>query len=722
MRPYYACIFVFSALAVITLAACQPATPTLQALASATSTATTVPLDIGTVQPPQPGTTESPQPTAAIATETPEPAPGQPAMPTPDGSVQLALAGQHGGSVTAVAISPEDEIAYLAFGPNLLPVDISDPTAMQVIGAAFPLNALASDLALQGEFLYLIDSQEHLLLFHVSDPESMYVLQAFEGAGSSRIFLEGQWGFTASDACRQGECTSTLKSFPMAGLLESPTEVGPQGYGPLLPVAATLEVPGGVHALAADGQYAYIAHQNGLLVAALPQLAVTAEFKGDWISGAAFQLPYAFLTGNRSAVLDLSDPARPQQVLASQGNLVGAPLAISGDRLYGFDTFGEFGLCWSALTALDIADPAAPDLAIGRGGEPSLTCAERVQASGERLFVIDWDGLAIIDLSNPGQPELAGRYANIPAMVAAASEGLVYSGSDRGQQSLWVHDARDPQDMRTVGPFAPRWVLDLALSGEALYAPAWQDGLAVIDISDPLEPSVAAQIGLEQLDGPGLDASLAGSFLYVAREENGVAVIDVSQPLQPALVGEFIPAWPEDAWLRTSRVTAMDGYAVSLEELHRDDQPSGQLRVLDLDDPAHPQDAGTIDVGRTFTRAGLVTNGRGAFALASGCDEAGTCSHRILAIDPHTVTLTSTLDLPGEAFDLFASGEYLYVAAGYDGLYIWDMSDAENPVLAAHGLPGDPLRRGLAQKVVVDGDRVYVSEYEGGLYVYQQIK
>lgn len=711
-----------AALTLLLLSACQPATALPGSPAAPTAAPAATATWAATDQPQQTTATLSPQPYPAPATETAQPSVGTLEMPAPDGSVQLTLAGQHGGSITALVVSPENDLAYLAFGPSLLPLDISDPIAMQIAGEAFPLNILASDMALQGDRLYLIDEREHLLLFHVSDPQSMYILQAFEGAGSSRIFLQGDWGFTTTDACQAGACTSTLKLFSLPGLLESPTEYGPQGYGPSLPLAGALQVPGGVHAVATDGQMAYVAHQNGLLVAALPGLEVLAEFRSDWVSGAAFDLPYAYLSGNRFTILDLSDPASPRQLQLSQQYLTGEPLAIAGDRLYGFNTFGEFGLCWSSLVALDIAAPAAPVQVIGEGGDLGLTCAQSVQAAGDRLFVIDWEGLAIVDLSDPERPELAGKYANIPVMIAAANQGLLYSGTDRGQQSLWVHDARDPLAIRSSGPFAPRWVLDVVLSGETAYAPIWQDGLAVLDLSDPLEPSVAAEISGEQLQGPGLDASLQGNFLYVAREETGVGVMDVSQPLQPAMLGQFVPPRPDDAWIRTSRVTAMQAYAVSLEEFHREDQPTGQLRLLDLQDPANPVDAGTVDVGRTFTHADLENNGRHVFALASGCDRDGICSHRILALDPATAALAGTLDLPGEAFDLFAAGDYLYVAAGYDGLYVWDVSDPATPVLAAQALPGDPLHRGLAQRVVVDGDWVYVSEYEGGLYVYERQK
>lgn len=719
MRSQFIRFLLLAVLMLLLLAACQPAGPTAQSPVPPTAAA---PTRTATARPPAATATLPPQPYPAPATATAQPTPAALAMPTPDGSVQLVLAGQHGGSVTALAVSSENNVAYLAFGPSILPLDISDPAALQVIGAPFPLNTIASDLALQGDRLYLIDRQEHLLLFHVSDPGSMYVLQAFEGAGSSRIFLHGDWAFTTSDACQVGACTSTLKLFSLPGLLESPTEYGPQGYGPPLPLAGALQVPGAVYAVASDGQAAYVAHQNGLLVAALPGLEVLAEFSSDWVSGAAFDLPYAYLSGNRFTILDLSDPTRPQQLSEQQEILTGEPLAISADRLYGFNTFGEFGLCWSSLVALDIAAPAAPVQVIGEGGDLGLTCAQGVQAAGDRLFVIDWQGLAIVGLSDPDRPELAGQYANLPVMVAAANQGLLYSGTDRGQQSLWVHDARDPLAIRSSGPFAPRWALDLVLSGESLYAPVWQDGLAVIDLSDPLQPSVVTEINAEQLHGPGLDASLQGSFLYVAREENGVGVMDLSQPLQPALVGEFVPPQPGDAWMPTSRVTAMQAYAVSLEEIHRQDQPTGQLRLLSLQDPANPVDAGTVDVGRTFTHADLENNGRHVFALASGCDRDGICSHRILVLDPGSAALASTLDLPGEAFDLFTAGDYLYVAAGYDGLYVWDVSDPSDPILAARALPGDPLHQGLAQKVVVDGDWVYLSEYEGGLYVYEQQK
>jgi hypothetical protein len=156
-----------------------------------------------------------------------------------------------------------------------------------------------------------------------------------------------------------------------------------------------------------------------------------------------------------------------------------------------------------------------------------------------------------------------------------------------------------------------------------------------------------------------------------------------------------------------------------MEAFYRGDQMAGRLRLLDLQDPASPRDAGTIDLDHPFDWADLENDGRFVYALASGCAAEGDCSHRILVVDPAAGAPAAALDLPGQAFDLFAADGLLYVAAGSAGLYAWDVTDPANPVLAAHVQPGAP-GYGPVLKVVVEGEWVYLSDAEAGLYVYQK--
>ncbi len=691
----------------ISLAACQavttPALPTTGADATQEATPTSVL---------QPTVTAKATPTTQPEiVEIPEPDVSTPTleMPQPDGSVLLTQAAQHGGELMAVAV--ESGIAYTGFGPSLLSFRLNDNAPPEMIGEPFALNFLAHDLAALDGLLYLLDGEGHLYLFGVSDPESTYVIQAFERAGTSRVFVQDEWGFTTSETCTVNGCSSLLDIFPLEGLAETQPVFGPDEIGPRLPVQASLEIAGKVHEVLVSGETVFIAHEGGLLAASLPGLQVLDEMKTQYIRDAAIAWPYAYLSGNELIVTDLSNPQALTR--SSSPRLATFPLTKIGERLYGFDTFGEFGLCWSTLQSLSIEEPTAPVLVELEQSLPQFSCAWRAEAAGNTLLVIDWDGLHFLDLSDPDQPDLLYSYAHIPGYLDLVQAGWAFGGSDRGPASLWAHDLRDLEQIRSYGPFAPRWAIQTVALGDYLFAPVWEDGLAVVDISDPSRPSLAAELTTEQTRGTGLDAALLGDYLYLARGEGGVGVFDVSDPARPALIGEISPPQYEGPWKRTSRVTTGEGILVALEEIWEGDFPDGILQIFNLDDPANPEQAGQIEIEEPFRRSALDSAARTVYFMGSNCQE--TCTHRILIADlanPDAPAILSSLHQPGEAYDISLSGEYLFVAAGREGIYVWDVSDPANPVLAAHAdTPGS------AEKVVIVGEWVYVSDRSGGLVV-----
>jgi hypothetical protein len=174
-------------------------------------------------------------------------------------------------------------------GARLQIYNIADPAQPNQQVGSFPLNSVASDLAVQDQMVYLVDRDGHLLVFHAPDPETMYVIAAFQNAGNSRLFVHGDWGFTTNDVCVNGSCKSELKLFSLQSLAESHPLPEEGAYGPDLPVVSILEVPMAVVNVFSDGEYAYIAHQNGVLVAALPDLTVTGQLSSEFANGAVYQ-------------------------------------------------------------------------------------------------------------------------------------------------------------------------------------------------------------------------------------------------------------------------------------------------------------------------------------------------------------------------------------------------------------------------------------------------
>ena len=84
----------------------------------------------------------------------------------------------------------------------------------------------------------------------------------------------------------------------------------------------------------------------------------------------------------------------------------------------------------------------------------------------------------------------------------------------------------------------------------------------------------------------------------------------------------------------------------------------------------------------------------------------------LLQLFPFEVTLEGRVDLGNYARGISVDGDYAYVADGYAGVQILDISDASNPVVVANeDTPG------YAYQVHVSGNYLYVADHSGGLRV-----
>ena len=125
------------------------------------------------------------------------------------------------------------------------------------------------------------------------------------------------------------------------------------------------------------------------------------------------------------------------------------------------------------------------------------------------------------------------------------------------------------------------FVEEMQIVGNLLYATTRENGLHVLDISDPRSP---VEVG--SLDLPEISADLAvdGNTAYVVRKapsvpcDTTVFVVDVSNPAAPSLAGSVGP--PPTAAEDWKGVTARGG---TLYAVHR-----GGMQIFDVSNPASP--------------------------------------------------------------------------------------------------------------------------------------
>lgn len=251
-------------------------------------------------------------------------------------------------------------------------------------------------------------------------------------------------------------------------------------------------------------------------------------------------------------------------------------------------------------------------------------------------YLIDWHNLYIIDISDAANPTLTSTL-NFQHVNASA----VY----------------------VVGNYA--YVSSLYYSG-----------LVLIDISNPADPAFVSQIHVTDAARNvfvyGDYAYIVGSFCDVEGSVGQLAIINISDPLNPtqaALIG--FPNCIKGVFLSGSNIYTAQYNVYSLDE--------GFLTIVNSD-PFNPFTVGELD--SFHDAADVYVQGSYAFLVDGDLQI-------IDVTDTSNPSLTSRFVSPGQALDVAAAGNYAYLSDESSGVEVIDVSIPANPVIAAiYDTPG----------------------------------
>ncbi len=180
-------------------------------------------------------------------------------------------------------------------------------------------------------------------------------------------------------------------------------------------------------------------------------------------------------------------------------------------------------------------------------------------------------------------------------------------------------------------------------------------------------------------------------YLYAGTPENGIRVVDVSDPTDPFEVNSYEPGGTiEDIKCTGSFLHAaahFDGYL-----------------LLDTSDPLNIQESGRLDTpGITRLVSAIDTT---AFVI----DDYGVTTF-LLTIDisePENPVQSGSLQLGSEARDIYYENGYVFIAGLYQGFYVVDVSDIEQPEI----ITTYPTDSGLTDVWVMDDTAFLASRYD----------
>jgi 6-phosphogluconolactonase (cycloisomerase 2 family) len=444
--------------------------------------------------------------------------------------------------------------------------------------------------------------------------------------------------------------------------------------------------------VALDGDYAYVADGDGLVIFDVTNPS-TPTFLGSYSTlpnSSAYAVTvagdYAYIAGSdgRFSAIDVSDPTAPTLTWDDVTIVAdGTDVVVAGD--YAYVVFSQF-LTDFGLVVYDISAPTTP-VAVTTY---DTTGTSGLDIAGDYLYTVGGGDLIIIDITNPTTPAFV-TFLSTPGSASKVVVEGNYAYIADGSGGVQVIDITDPTSPAAVGSMPTAGdANELVIAGDYLYATDG-DGLIVADISDPTNPTL-----VQDLATPGFanGAAVDGEVAYVADLTEGLHAVSVARLLYPpGGVGEY--------GLNDAVDVAVDGNYAYLA-----DAGVGTLEVLDISDPSNPTSVGSYITGGI--PIGVCISGDHAFVAD---DFTGL---KVIDIsDPADPALVGSYDTPGWAMGVDVSGDFAYVAARDSGLYVVDISNLAAPTLAGFYFDTPAWTR----DVCVSGDLAFVANEEAGLRV-----
>jgi len=217
-----------------------------------------------------------------------------------------------------------------------------------------------------------------------------------------------------------------------------------------------------------------------------------------------------------------------------------------------------------------------------------------------------------------------------------------------------------------------------------------EDGLRVIDISDPENP---VEIGAFDTQGASHYVAVNGDHAYVADARGGLRIINVSNPENPDEVSSI------ETQGVTRRVTIYGELAYIADG-------GGGLRIIDVSDSHNPEVIGQVDTPGITTDVKILGNFAFATTRLGGL--------RVIDIsDPTNPREVDYYETPGQAESVTILDDYAIVCDYLFGLRVFDISEYLPEDDHVHHVPGEFDTIQEAINAANEGDEIIVAGGEG---------
>ena len=454
-----------------------------------------------------------------------------------------------------------------------------------------------------------------------------------------------------------------------------------------------VDLPPFVRAVSLEGERAYLATGwNGMVIIDIgepdnPRIINTVKNIG-YLLDVHVENNRALVADSKSGIklFDVSNPESPVQIGSSEvpGRSHGVHLEKNLAYVVSLETFDEKQV--GGLSIVDFSSLENPKLV---GFEPLTYGAERVWVEQSKAYlagVVTDAGLIIVDVTNPSAPERLGAYTHPTCSESiAVRNGVAYLS--HGDQGLKVIDLSEPlrptvsKNIETAGHVRGVHVVD-----SLAFVANGYTGIRIFDVSDPSNITQVAHHKTYR----ALDIKVQSSYAYVADDSAGLEIVDVSDPRNPFAISYMdTPGYAEAISVAGDRAFIASG--------------NGGLRVVDISNPYEPIEVASME-SRGY--AYDILDQKGIVYMADG--KSGL---RVFLASRSAPVEIANYKPAHENFEIFGvdvSGHFAFVAAGYAGFRVLDISNIRAPLEVAKV---EILNQ--ARSVEVQGNIAFVGDRKG---------
>lgn len=261
------------------------------------------------------------------------------------------------------------------------------------------------------------------------------------------------------------------------------------------------------------------------------------------------------------------------------------------------------------LHIIDATDPAHP---VERGhyqraGMGYSNDVKLVEAGGKRYAIIADLPVDIVDVTNPAAPTLVAQLSEeAHTLFTEARGGKTYAYFGNYDGNCPVYDVTDPAHAQKLGSYHTTGSLvhDLSVKDGIAYLNAWDAGFVVVDFTTPATPQrVGTWAPTPTLTSHSNWTATANGRHFALHGEEAygahLSVVDID-PASPTFMQPFAE-WKTRDYVSIHNIMVLGTKAYFT---HYQDG----VRVLDVADPAHPQQVGyynTWDPQADYTSSGF---------------------------------------------------------------------------------------------------------------------